>query len=350
MNKRIGFPLICYEGETGGSPGAASSAPASTPAASTPASTASPGSSPSTAPSSSPAGTSGSSQATPPAPPATSADPPSAGDDFFGLDFADDSGEEDDTSTTPTPPKPAEAAPAEAAPKAPEGQPTSPPQTAQPTPQQPQQPSPGPQEATPQLPTPAEPGRIASMMEQNAPQLIEALTAEYSLSKEDIEALETDAPAYIPKLAGTLHHRIMVNTLKQMERIVPAIIQRFNDAQNRQKEAEDAFFGKWPDLDPVKHRSVVRQYATRYRQMNPQATRDQMFEELGPMVMIAAKVTPGQRQAAQPGAPAAAAPARPNGRPPSPFKPATGGPSAAPQTPPQEDPWGFMGAPGNDDE
>ena len=76
-----------------------------------------------------------------------------------------------------------------------------------------------------------------------------------------------------------------------------------------------------------------------YRQANPQATREQMIEELGPMVMIAAKVQPrppGQQPNGGAGAPMTRQAT--GGRPPSPFKPAMGGP-AAPPTPADDNPW-----------
>jgi hypothetical protein len=219
--------------------------------------------------------------------------------------------------------------------------------SAQQTPPQPK----GPQDQTPSIPGPAEPLRVAQSLEGNFDTLVAHLSQnEFALSQQDIEALETNAPAHIPTIMARLYMKSQINMYKQVAQIIPAMVARIGEVQKRNGTNEAKFFEKWPDLKPDLHGDIVRKYARVYRQANPQTTLDQMIEELGPMVMVAAKVQPSQhangggtQQTQQP-------PMRQRGgaRPPTPFKPALGGGAAPPQMN-QASPWDGL-AGGQDDE
>jgi hypothetical protein len=171
----------------------------------------------------------------------------------------------------------------------------------------------------------------------------------FKLSQEDVEALETDAPAHIPKLLARVYHQAMVNMNSQLSRVIPAMIERREQVTKKNLASRNKFYAAWPDLKPELHSEVVDRYARLYRQTNPSASFDQMVQELGPLVMIAAKVVPGQhlQQPATNGNGGQPVLTRPTGRPPSPFRPAMGGPASPPQQG-AENPW--MGlAPGIDD-
>ena len=123
---------------------------------------------------------------------------PASGDGFS--DLSDIMGIEDLDSQPLVPAEPTPAAPATETPPPPEAQmqpapagqtPQTP--TAQATPPQGQQaPSPP--------PSPAEPGKLAEMMQQNYTALAEQVSGEFVLSKEEAEALETDVVGTLPKL------------------------------------------------------------------------------------------------------------------------------------------------------
>lgn len=190
-------------------------------------------------------------------------------------------------------------------------------------------PEPGPQRTTPQLPSPAEPHRIAEALQAEAPALIEHLAAnDFVMTKEDIEALETDMPAALSKFAAKVYHKMAVNMMNQLARTIPAMTSQMAEQRERTQKRQSEFYKAWPDLNPEKHGALVNRYARIYRDANPSATFEQMVQDLGPMVMIGAKVVPGSSQ--QPVQPQAA-PTRTNGRPPSPFRPAMGGPASPPK-------------------
>ena len=116
--------------------------------------------------------------------------------------------------------------------------------------------------------------------------------------------------------------------LTQLGKIVPAMIQRHSAITKAHSESEGKFYERWKDagLSKAKHQGVVDKYAQLYRQANPSASLEQMIEDLGPMVVMAAKIPPAQPQAngglAAPMAKRAASPQ------PTPFVPAVGSPGA----------------------
>lgn len=225
----------------------------------------------------------------------------------------------------------APAAPAAPAAAAPEAQP--PQQPAQPTGQQ-GQPSP--------LPSHAEPAKIADTLLQNRGAIIDHLAAtQFSLSKEDAEALETDAVGFIPKIMARVFVEAQAAAMRQMQQVIPAMQERMSEATKRHEASVNKFYARWPEINRQNEPLVLRMART-YRQMNPNSTLDQMIEDLGPMVMIAAKIQPGvHTNGAAPQVQPLVTP-QPRRQPPSPFQPAGAGPSG-PSPVPAADPWAGLG-------
>lgn len=332
---------VCYDGEGtgGGGSGGSSGAPAgATPSASAPSGESSSPASSSPSPSPAPA------DAKPAAP------APLPEDAFAGFDSASD----DDGNDTPVV-TPAAASPAAVVPPAQEP-PVAPVQPPAPNPAEPQQPSvaqpPGPQGAAPQLPTPAEPAKIGAALLADIGPLSDhlATTPEFALSQADIEAIDSDVHTAIPKLMARTFIRAQAAAMNQMERVVPAIIERYNAAIKAREKSEGKFYARWPDVKKDAHGEVVDRLAAAYRRMNPSATLEQMVEEVGPMVMMTAKITPGQQQAQQPGANGAQQPPARRMPPAPPFQPAVGGPASPPAAAGAPDIWSGFGASEDDEE
>jgi hypothetical protein len=361
------LPQVCRIADGGGSGGGGTPAPSAPDGGGTPASP-SPSSTPSAAPSGTPSPTPTSSEPsvspspapTPsggadpgpvtPAPPVTPPTPHdnSLGDGLFEFPESGDGDLDEGDNPPPTPapaktPAPAAAAPAEPAKTPPTGaEPAAQtPPVAEPAPQPSPEPQ-GPQGTSPQS-FPTEPAEIAQGLMQAEQAMLDHLsTQEFALSPQDLEALEADAPAHIPKLLARVYFKSQVNLMQQMSRLVPQMIQKQLRVSESNRKNEDRFYSRWPDLDRGKHEPLVKKYATVYRQANPQATLDQMIEELGPIIMMAGKVTPR-----------AAAPVNGNGAArapqPTPFVPALGGPSAPPVAA-EENPWAGMAQPPQDED
>lgn len=309
--------------DAGGGGGSPSSSPA--PAA--------PSADPSPSPSPSPA-------------PAPSADPTPAASSDSTTDFSrffdgsaasesEDSFATPEPTPAPTPPTP-QPQPAPTPAPAPAVAPAKPaPAPATPTPQPaPASAAPPMEPATPPL-NPQDPASLAFHLGQNKQAMIEAAAQNrFSLTKEQMEALETDLPNELPKLLGRVFVEAQHSFLDLMNRLVPNMVQQTTEVTRRNSENEAKFLKAWPALNES-HLPTVRQMAVQYRQMHPQATFDQMVADLGPIVMMAARVTPTVGTHTAPGA--ASPPARAQ-----PFVPAQPGPAAVNNPiPVDDDPWGL---------
>lgn len=305
---------------SGGGGSSSSSASSSTPSAA-PSSGSTPSSpSPSATPSS-PSSASPSPSATPasPATPSPGGAPPSGGDalDFESI-FA---GPQEPAPTPVTPPAPtptptpatppAATAPAVAEPaKVEAAAPAATPAPTTPTSTEPSAP----------VLDPSDPASIAAHLMSNKDAAIAHIAEKmFKLSPEDVEALESDTVGTIPKLLARSFVEVQSVMLNQMARLVPQMIHRQTEAIKKNAEAEDAFYSMWPTIDKGKHGTLVKNYAITFRNMHPQATREQMFASVGPLVMMAAQIPLTAPAAAR----SAAAPGAPSPKP-MPFVPAGG--------------------------
>jgi hypothetical protein len=308
---------------------------------------------PSSSPSSAPAGGDSSSGAPTPATPDSD------------LDFAAIFGS-DDGSPAPSADEVPPAAPAAPAPPQPSVQPEPAPARAEPAAvaevgaaPEPQAPAPvgtpdqgQPPAAPPAALDPYDPAALAGHLAASEAAAIEFVAKEmFQLSDSEREALEQDVIGTVPKLLARVFVKSQQNVLNQLGRIIPTMIQRHTEAMRANDMGVERFYARWKDLDRSKHNEIATKYATVYRHMHPNATLEQMIEDLGPMVMMAARVVPstgapavamgqaaGEPPGQRPGVAAAPQPPAPNGRrpPPSPFTPAGAGPTAQSRAPEKE--------------
>lgn len=339
-------------GGSSGSSGAPSSSPSGAPASSPSSGSSSspaPGSSPpSAAPSPAPAQQSRSAESAPPpsSPPPGPTSLPDGSDDGAGDPFNFDTiFTVRDPLTELTQPEPA--APATQ-------QPQQPPQPA--APEAPPQVAPAAPTAASQAPPPAvqstqsppsvvlsDPESLSTALRQNEAAAIEHIAQNaFALSQQEIEALEADVVGTLPKLMAKVMVKTQQSFFSNLGKIVPAMLQAHNQSATRVKEAEDQFFGAWPDLAKPELKDVVARTAKAFRMANPQMPREQMIKEVGIIVSHMAGV-PLRQQNAQPGT-QPAAPAANGHRPvqPSPWVPAGAAPAAG-GTVEEGSPWDILG-------
>lgn len=340
-------PQICFAADGGGGGGDSGGSPTPSAPASgngTPSAGSAPSSQPSAAPGSDPAPPQSPTPSPKPAAPTPTpgAAPPSGTPSVpEPFEFGDMESWETESPVPESPPPAQAEPPAQPAQATPPGaEPAAQPPAREQPGEQPPAPT-GPQETPSPQSFPTEPLEVAQGLVQHEEALINHLAeTEFKLSQQDLEALESDAPSHIPKLLARGYFKAQVNLMNQIGRLVPQMVQKQMQVMRRNMENENRFYSRWPEIDRVKHAPLLKRYATVYRQANPQATIDQMIEDVGPMVMMAAKV-PARAQ----GAPGAA-PTGNGARPPqpTPFVPALGGP-AAPPAAVEEDPWAGMHQP-----
>jgi hypothetical protein len=190
-----------------------------------------------------------------------------------------------------------------------------------------------PSAAGPQAIDPYDPVALSQHLAQNEAQAMDLVASQmFQLSPDEKEALEQDVIGTVPKLLAKVFVKSQQNVLIQLGRMIPVMMQRHLEAVQRNVGNEKKFYSRWPDIKPDKHGDSVRKYAAVYRQMHPQASLEQMIEDLGPMIMMANKIVPSVgAPAASGGQPVRSGAPAPNGRSPqpSPFVPAGAGPVAA---------------------
>jgi hypothetical protein len=236
-------------------------------------------------------------------------------------------------------------------------EPVVPPQVAQPVP--PTAPTPPAEGAVPRTPEAAtpqarpqaaldryDPGQLASHLASNEAQALQYVADNvFKLTPEEVEALETNVVETVPKLLAKVFVKSQQNVLAQLASMVPVMIQRQTVAIQKNAEGADKFYQRWPMIDRAQHHDLVMRYGAVYRQMHPDAELPQMIEDLGPMVMMAARIAPSvpaQSPTGQPANPAAQRAANGRSPPPSPFVPAGSVGPAASATAPELSPWEAM--------
>lgn len=341
-------PDGAQSGATGSPDNATASTPSGAPSTPTPSSPAS-----SSPPSGEGGGSPGGGTKTPSAAPPAGGDSAS-GDDYFSAIFGGG-----DSAPISPPPSPAATTPAAAsgtqppaAAKPAAAEPTAPP--AAPPAQTPaattgEKPAAAsPQPATPAAPAAErqidryDPGALSQHLRQNEAAAIQYVAENvFRLTPEEAEGLETDVMGTVPKLLAKAFVMSQQNVLTQLASIVPTMIQRQNEAMKRHGENEGKFYAAWPSIKQSEHGAIVTKYAAVYRQMHPEASLEQMIQDVGPMVMMAARIpaTPPTTQTGLTPAqtPVGASALRPPQ--PSPFVPgSTGGPVSNGQTV-EPEPW-----------
>lgn len=233
-----------------------------------------------------------------------------------------------------------------AAPATPEAAPATPAPAPAPAPEVAATPSPAPATPTPQpenvpAPSAGDPLALAQSIEQHRDAAIEHLAkTRFALSEAELAELETDVTAAVPKLLSRVFLEAQVNSMKFLAQAIPQMFQQQTRVSKANGDAEKKFFESHKELDinNPQHKQLVAQYAIAFRQVNPQATLDEVIKQVGVMAKTALGV------AAAPAATTPTAPALPPGAPAAmPFRPAVGS-GAPPATPVPVDnnPWSGM--------
>lgn len=179
---------------------------------------------------------------------------------------------------------------------------------------------------------PYDPGGLARAIQSNEAATVDHVAQTlFQLSQEDLQGLETDIAATVPKLFARAFVKSQVNQLLQLSNIIPEMVRRATSDMRNHSQNEDAFYSKWPQIDRTKHGDIVKRFGITYRQLNPTVSRDEMIEHVGQLVIMAAKlpVTASTNGTA----PAASTNGRAAPHQPSPFTPAVPGPAAVAQLP-----------------
>lgn len=166
----------------------------------------------------------------------------------------------------------------------------------------------------------------AAALEEYRKNAVGKLESYFALDQAQADELATDPVVAVPKLMAKVMFETIQATMQSVQHFLPQMIEQQTVRQASAKDAEDKFYGAWPKLDRKVHNDYIRQAASIYRQMKPQATMDEVIRDVGAQTMVAFKIpveTPRQ--------PWSKAPQQPGS--PPPHRPAA---AAAPRTAPVE--------------
>lgn len=162
-------------------------------------------------------------------------------------------------------------------------------------------------EAPPQQPIP-EPAASPSVEGARGPQTLDELIqvmgdkesdiiaavaqSHFALSPAQIEELETDAVAAVPKLLAQTHIRAVGTALNYIRNLVPGMIQRQVLEMAKAAEADRSFFKMWPSLSAAKHGGDIVAIARAMRAQNPAMAPDLLLRQVGAAVMAMHGIAP----------------------------------------------------------
>lgn len=234
-------------------------------------------------------------------------------EDFASLaDFLDRGGEEAEPAENPPVEKPG-VPPAEPAVKPAEPPavpaPAEPPVAAQPPVQPPAPPVEPPAQPVPQ--PPAEVPLTAEQVRAKRDAVVESIASKYSFTEQEAAQLATEPEKILPKMVGRLFVDVYDAVAASMAQVVPNLVHQYVTARQVEQSNEEAFFKRWPSLKDQKYYPVIRQAATIYRQMNPNATLEDIVEKTGAMTMASLGLQPQPPAAAPTPQPVRTTPSRP---------------------------------------
>lgn len=165
-------------------------------------------------------------------------------------------------------------------------QPVATPQAAvPPAPPQPVAPQP-PVQVPPAQPVQQPPRPTQEEVLQRRQALIDDIAGRYAISEEDKAALAVEPEKVLPKIAGRLYVDVYEAVLQASLSQLPQLINGYNQVQRVAQQHEQAFYSKWPALQKPEYEPTIRQIAATYRQMNPQASADDMMNAVGVISMV----------------------------------------------------------------
>jgi hypothetical protein len=180
------------------------------------------------------------------------------------------------TVTPPVEPKPTDPLSAQQPPVAPPEPPKAQEPTAVTPPPEPQPPAESPVDLTAQRST-----------------LRNTLVQRYALNEEMAEKALTDPGSVLPELAADLQLNVTEAVTYGIMSILPQILEQHLKQREVTTQSEQAFFGRWKDLDSPRGRQAVQQFGQAYRQLNPTAPAQEFIEKVGAAAMLSLGLNPG---------------------------------------------------------
>ena len=179
-------------------------------------------------------------------------------------------------------------------------------------PAQPAQPQPQaqPQQPAQQQQAERDPFQIQSeLLEQNQEQYIQALAQHvYPISQEDMDAFLSGDSTKVSQALAKVHMNSVGSVMKVVSQYMPIWVGNMLKTHQVAQEKENSFWTANPGLNREQHRQMAWTAARTYRQMNPNATSEEMNRVVGAMVAAATGIGTGALPLSKPAVPRPAVP------------------------------------------
>lgn len=134
------------------------------------------------------------------------------------------------------------------------------------------------------------------------------LVQRYALNEEMAEKALTDPGSVLPELAADLQLNVTEAVTYGIMSTLPQILDQILKQRESTGKSEEAFFGKWKELNSEQGRMAVQHFGQAFRQINPKAPAEEFSEKVGAAAMLSLGLNP---QGAAPPSPPAQVPAPP---------------------------------------
>lgn len=111
------------------------------------------------------------------------------------------------------------------------------------------------------------------------------LTESYQMSDEEVELFQDNPREFLPRLAARVQMAASMDIIQAIGAMIPQYIQQFNAIEQSRAAFNEAFYSKWEQLNDAKYNDIVNQAVSLVRQMNPQATMEQIVNQAGAAVI-----------------------------------------------------------------
>lgn len=139
---------------------------------------------------------------------------------------------------------------------------------------------------------------LAQQFDQNREKIID-LVAEhtYKLSDKEVEQVLSEPDKAIPKLLARAHVNAVSGVLQHVAQQIPNVVHGLMQAQSRFADLENKFYAQWPQLDRTKHNDQIVQLTRAYRQLNPEASFEEVSKVVGSQAVVLLNLQNAQRPA-----------------------------------------------------
>jgi hypothetical protein len=121
---------------------------------------------------------------------------------------------------------------------------------------------------------------------------IAGLVPQYQLTEDEANAMLTEPELVLPKLAASVHARVVKNILEHLPQILPNLLASTMQAQTVETNLRSQFFSVNDDLSDPKFAPAIQQAGAMFRQLNPEADVATASFQVGNMVRMAMGLAP----------------------------------------------------------